>query len=59
VAAARLAGFAAVVLGWSPDAFWRATPAELASVVAVLAGDAPQPLGAGDVAALMEVFPDG
>ena len=28
-AAARLAGMAGAVLGWSPDRFWRATPAEL------------------------------
>jgi uncharacterized phage protein (TIGR02216 family) len=29
VAAARLSGVAAAVLGWRPDEFWRATPAEL------------------------------
>ncbi|WP_414713829.1 phage tail assembly chaperone [Sphingomonas sp.] len=58
-AAARLAGFAAVALGWSPDAFWRATPAELAGVVAVLAGDAATALDQRGVAALMEAFPDG
>ena len=41
--AARLAGFCAVVLGWTPDQFWRATPAEVRGVVGVLApqGDAP------------------
>ncbi|HEU0043854.1 MAG TPA: phage tail assembly chaperone [Sphingomonas sp.] len=33
----RLAGFCAVVLGWAPDQFWRATPAELRCVVDVLA----------------------
>ena len=37
-AAVRLAGFAGAHLGWSPDAFWRATPAELAAVVRALAG---------------------
>lgn len=31
--AARLAGQAALLFGWSPERFWRATPAELASVV--------------------------
>ena len=31
--AVRLAGFAGAALGWPPDAFWRATPAELAAVV--------------------------
>ena len=52
-------GFAAVVLGWSPDAFWSATPAELASIAGVLAGDAPAPLDADGIAALMGRFPDG
>ena len=43
-AAVRLAGFCCVRLGWSPAAFWAATPAEVAAVVAALlppAGDAP------------------
>jgi uncharacterized phage protein (TIGR02216 family) len=48
-----------VLLGWSPDVFWRSTPAEVASVVAVLAGDAAPPLDANAVAALMREFPDG
>jgi uncharacterized phage protein (TIGR02216 family) len=41
--AARLSGLCTVLLGWSPDAFWRATPAEVGAAVAVLApaGDAP------------------
>ena len=58
-AAARLAGFAGAVLGWSPDAFWRATPAELATVVAALTGGQVAPADAGLVARLREVFPDG
>ena len=29
-AAARLCNAAAVILGWKPDEFWNATPAELA-----------------------------
>lgn len=29
-AAARLSSVAAIVLGWRPDEFWNATPAELA-----------------------------
>lgn len=29
-AAARLCGAAAMLLGWRPDQFWNATPAELA-----------------------------
>ncbi|MBA4772079.1 MAG: phage tail assembly chaperone [Sphingomonas sp.] len=57
--ARRLAGMAAAMLGWSPDAFWRATPAELASVVAALAGDAPSPPDRAEIAALIKAFPDG
>jgi uncharacterized phage protein (TIGR02216 family) len=59
-AARRLAGLAGVLFGWSPDIFWNATPAELASVVAALAGDAaPAPPDRAAIAALMEAFPDG
>jgi len=36
--AGRLAGFAGAVLGWAPEVFWRATPAELAGVVGTLVG---------------------
>lgn len=58
-AAARLAGMAGVLFGWTPDIFWNATPAELGALAAALRGDAPAPLGAGDVARLKELFPDG
>lgn len=59
-AAARLAGFAGAVLGWAPDIFWRATPAELACVVRAMAGDAgAEPPDAQIIAKLMEAFPDG
>jgi len=56
-AAARLAGMAGALLGWRPEEFWKATPAELAAIVAALAGDG---AGAGhvDLARLMEMFPD-
>lgn len=61
--ATRLAGFAGAVLGWSPDAFWRATPAELATVVRAAAGaDANggmTPPDATMIAAMREAFPDG
>ena len=59
--AARLAGFAGAVLGWRPDEFWAATPAELAAVVRALAGDdaAVLPPDAVAVARLREMFPDG
>ena len=37
--AARLAGVAGWLLGWRPDEFWRATPAELESVLRAAAGE--------------------
>jgi uncharacterized phage protein (TIGR02216 family) len=58
-AAARLAGLAGALLGWRPDEFWRATPAELAAILAAMAPDAPAPARAGDLARLKEMFPDG
>jgi uncharacterized phage protein (TIGR02216 family) len=57
--ARRLAGYAGAVLHWTPDDFWAATPDELAAIFEALAGDATVPSGAGDIARLMEVFPDG
>lgn len=56
--AARLAGLAGVAFGWSPDAFWRATPAELAGLVRAVAGSA-DPADGGVLARLKERFPDG
>ncbi len=56
-AAARLAGLAGALLGWRPDEFWRATPAELAAVLGAMAGGAGA-AGAEDLARLTEMFPD-
>ena len=36
VCAARLGGQAALLLGWMPDAFWAATPEELATVLSAM-----------------------
>jgi len=58
-AAGRLAGLAGVAFGWSPDRFWAATPAELAALVAVLAGDEVAPPDAATIRTLQEAFPDG
>lgn len=58
-AAVRLAGMAGVAFGWSPDAFWTATPAELGALVRALAGDEAPVADSGDLARLMEAFPDG
>lgn len=61
--AVRLAGSAGAVLGWSPDAFWRATPAELAAVVRAAAGGGADggmpPPDAATIAAMRKAFPDG
>ncbi len=60
--AVRLAGFAGAALGWSPDAFWQATPAELAAVVMAASGGGEgvvTPPDAGTLARMREAFPDG
>lgn len=67
--AGRLAGVAGWLLGWTPDAFWQSTPAELAAVLRALAeagaelgagtNDAPAPPDAPMLARLKEMFPDG
>jgi uncharacterized phage protein (TIGR02216 family) len=57
--AQALAGTAGAVLGWAPDQFWRATPAELAAVFAALAPASDAPADAALVARMKEQFPDG
>ncbi len=57
--AARLAGLAGVAFGWAPEAFWRATPAELGALVSAIGGDAVVPPDAAAIARLREAFPDG
>ena len=58
ITAAKLAGQAAVLLGWRPDDFWAATPAELAAILAALAPEGAAANGA-TLTELMELFPDG
>ena len=58
-AAARMGGLAGVAFGWGPDAFWAATPAELAALVQAVRGDAPDPCDRATIATLKERFPDG
>jgi uncharacterized phage protein (TIGR02216 family) len=53
--ASQLAGLAARLLGWLPDDFWHATPAELA---AALHDDAVEPVVGDQLARLMARFPD-
>ncbi|MGQ0660223.1 phage tail assembly chaperone [Sphingosinicella sp.] len=55
----RLAGLAGAVLGWRPEEFWRATPAELVAVLSAFVDETPDAATADDLARLMEMFPDG
>ena len=57
--AGRLAGLAGVLLGWRPEEFWRATPAELATVLVALGGGGGAPVTRDELARLKERFPDG
>jgi uncharacterized phage protein (TIGR02216 family) len=57
--AAQLAGLTAVLLGWRPEDFWRATPAELADILAALAPASPPPPTRALIDQLQERFPDG
>jgi uncharacterized phage protein (TIGR02216 family) len=61
-AARRLAGMAGALLGWRPDEFWSATPAELAAVLDAIAGrggGAGEGAGRADLERLERMFPDG
>lgn len=58
-AALRLGGMAAAILGWRPDDFWRATPAELAGILAVIVPTGEAPGDAALIARLKEICPDG
>jgi hypothetical protein len=53
-----LAGQTALLLGWRPDDFWQATPAELASVIAAVSSDT-DAVDTQTLSNLMELFPDG
>ncbi|MBD3730713.1 MAG: phage tail assembly chaperone [Sphingomonadales bacterium] len=57
-AAARLAGLAARHLGWRPDEFWAATPAELALSLADPTTPSAPP-SRQELARMMERDPDG
>jgi hypothetical protein len=56
--AGRLAGLAGALLGWPPEMFWSATPAELAAVLNALPPPS-ETAGADDLARLKEMYPDG
>lgn len=53
-AAARLAGQAALLIGWTPDTFWAATPEELAVIVNAAAPPPAGGIDAATITAMME-----
>jgi uncharacterized phage protein (TIGR02216 family) len=56
--AAKLAGPTGLLLGWRPDDFWNATPAELATILAAASTEA-DAVDGQMLNQLMEIFPDG
>ncbi len=56
--ASQLAGLAGALLGWRPDEFWRATPAELGAVLGAMAAEAGEGVSSSDLERMMERFPD-
>lgn len=56
--AAQLAARTALTLGWRPDDFWNATPAELLGILQAIAGDDEAPPNADIIHQLMTRFPD-
>ena len=57
LAARRLGGMAAQLLGWTPDTFWNATPAEYRDAL-MPPGEASEPPSKAAIDALMTRFPD-
>jgi len=52
------------VTAWTPEQFWKSTPAELAAIFSVFSEYAPgdlsqDPLGIKQLKQLKEIFPDG
>ena len=52
--AGRLAGLVPRLLGWRPDDFWNATPAELAAIFATEPAPVGTPLSRAELTTLME-----
>jgi hypothetical protein len=57
--AIRLSGQCAVLLGWRPQEFWDATPAELSAIIVAMAPEDAAPPTPNIISQLMEQFPDG
>ena len=58
LAAVALAGMMARALGWRPDEFWAATPADVAAVLGGWCEEADAGVDGAALAAMMERFPD-
>ena len=52
--ARRLSGLVPQMLGWPPDTFWNATPAELAAILDPHAARQPAPLTRGELDQMLE-----
>lgn len=52
--AARLSGHAALLLGWTADTFWNATPEELATILTALRAPEGEAVDRRTIARLME-----
>ena len=57
--AVRLCGHAGRLLGWSPEQFWSATPAELACILPSEDAGSVRPMARDDLRTMMEQDPDG
>jgi hypothetical protein len=56
--AARLSGLIPRLLGWRPEDFWQATPAELAAILTTFEPAAEQPLSRSEFDQLLERLDD-
>ncbi|MFN3620889.1 phage tail assembly chaperone [Sphingorhabdus sp.] len=57
-AAGKLAAQAVLILGWRPDDFWNATPAELLGILQAITSDGETPPDQEAIYKLMKRFPD-
>jgi hypothetical protein len=53
--AVRLSAIAMRLLGWRPDDFWAATPAELTTALAPITSESGDPLARTDLKKMMEL----
>lgn len=57
-AARMFAGQTALLLGWRPDEFWNATPAELLAILSAVPRPDEEAADGPTLSALMKQFPD-